>query len=271
MVDYAQAFKRTLLFTVHPKWWGSFFVTDFLFFAAVVGYFLSQPEAFAGVLTFLSGALGSGPQAIGAIVQNLSVMAVLFFVWILVKFLISGACIFQAGGAGWREGLAKAVRRYPRLVAVMAIYGILASGSGMLFAGEDLVIALVQAAINIIIVLLFGLSVQALLLGKRGILGSFKDSFSIFSEKPVGTILMQAAAFAFSAVVGFVTIFAGIALALPAFLSSAVPEAGSLLFILAGQLPLLALAGGVMALGLALGQTFGLKLLSEFYLAVRKG
>ncbi len=269
MVAYRQVFGETGRFFINPKWWGMFFLADFLFFAGGIGFFLSQPAAFAGIFSLLGGGGVPAVEALG----GLAALAGLFAAWFFVKFLVTGAYAYHAGGDRWKDGYHKAVRRYPYVLVVAILFSLL-NNSGIIAGVDGLVATTIRLVVNIIVVLLFGFALSAVTVGKKGVVGSFRESAIIFFHRPVGVIGIQAAVVAFAITVGVLAAVGSTSLLVSLFASGIVApgaDSGTVALVLAGQLPLLVAAGAVMAFGSALMQAFGLALQVKFYLAVRKG
>ena len=263
MVSYLNLLRETVTFAFHPKWWLALFVLNVAVVGAVMVYMAANPEAAGGAMALLTNPAAA---ALTTALPGLAILGLLFVVWIVGGFWVLGAYLYHTGGVRYREGFVKAGRRLPWLAALFIILGLLQNAAGLLFQPADLYGYLIVLVISGFVTLLFGMAVPALTVGNRGLLESFKDSVALFSEHPLGVLLVQAVAITGSLALGFVFLFIGNSVVLPTMGQLVVGEA----LVENGYLPLLFLVMVLGMLGLAMGQAFSLKLQSGFYLSVMK-
>lgn len=245
---------QALLFSLHPKRWGVFFVVNGLAALGVVGIVASQPGVLVGLLALFTGQ-GAG---IGGLVPALGLLGLLFVVWMLGTILAAGSVLFQCTGSGVGKSLRQAGRRYLTLFVVMVGYGLLANAANVFFPGTDLFTFLIRGAVTTVVVALLGLAGASLIVGGRGVRGSFMESVAFFAAKPAHIILLQGVAFLFTMAVNTAAMATAVRIVVSVFSSIivAAPTAGAAAFAISSQLPLVAGAGLVVALGVSVSASF---------------
>ncbi len=172
MVEHSKVVKEGFKFSLDPKRWLPFFVTDSLFFMIVIGYVLIN-------LFKMKFIFSKGINEFLMFSSVLGMMTVLFFVLILyalVRIYIQGALIHQSiKPKEFDKSWTISKKRYLSLLATVFMIALISSLVGM--------VPYIGWIFSIIVSLVFFFALPAVILDKIGFSDALSKSYNIFRKK----------------------------------------------------------------------------------------
>jgi len=277
-INYAHAIKNGFKFGFTPKRWLPFFITDIIFFSALLVLTLSNLQL---IISSLAG-FTTNPLALGSLLGYGAVIVGGFIIWFLVKIWIQGAVVHQSYkekefDKSWRV----AYKKYLSLLAVVIVVALISFIVSTVIGFIPYIGWALTIIASIIIGLMFFFVLQGIIVSKLGFYKSMKSSYYMFRDKPFEVFIMWLLVgilsivilgiFSLPIVVIFSVILSNIFLGIG--LSGAAAAADPIMTIVSSlqtYLVPIIVSGVILIVGLAISQTFALKAQTEFYQQIKK-
>lgn len=267
-LKWSDTIKRSLRFSIEPKRWGPLFIADVIFIALMLNHLLANLETLVSFLALTTTGIANILFLIGYVAP----VIVGFIIWTLIRLWIMGAIIHQSHKEReFRDSWKVSCRKYPSLILVVVIIGILAGLLGS--------IPYIGFILSILVSLAFFFALQAVIVGKHGFYKALVDSWLIFKKRPFKVFLIWlllaiislliVALFSIPLMIVVWNLFT--TLMMTASLSAASTVAlVTLISLLQSYMPVLVATGVILLIGISISKAFALKAQTEFYLQIKK-
>ncbi|MBL7160466.1 MAG: hypothetical protein ISS93_01280 [Candidatus Aenigmarchaeota archaeon] len=259
MVKYGETLSKALEFGIQPKRWLPLFIVDVIFALISLGYVFTN---ILGIKTMMGmQGIAVAPQIIGMILF----FAVVFLVWFLVRIYISGSLYHQSYkekefDKSWKV----AKQRYLSLLAVVIVVGIISGIVGM--------VPYIGWLFSIIVGLIFFFSMPMVIINKKDIGKSLKESYNIFKKRTIDVIICWLLISIITVIIVFVfaiPVLMAVGFTIIPMIVGASSGAGILTSVIAnGWLIIPAII--ILLVGLSISTVFSHYAQTHFYLQLRK-
>jgi len=252
-VKWAASVKKSGSFCIQPKRFLPFFAADLV--AVSLAFLLVSSNA----LSLEMFSYGYSPSELSYIFAG---AGALLIVWILATLWISGAVIYQSWKPdGFRQSWTVAYRRYPSLLAVAIIAGLIS------FLVSS--VPYIGILLSLIASMAFLLVNQFVIVRGSGFYLALVNSVKTFRYRVSPVILAWLLGGAFSSII--IIIFAlPLVSTFVYFIEQYGMEEALVYMLVYVDRTWLYLEGGIFLLGVAISRAFGLKFLTEIYLQLNK-
>ncbi len=266
MINFGDALRKGLSFSIEPKRWLPLFLVDLAFFGILIAVLYSNFDAIMTTLVERDIQPMVAQPLIGLILG----FVLMGLAWYVIRIWIMGALVHQSKRPreferSFHISLGVLHKQIAAIILVALISGILGA------------IPAVGWVLSLVMSLAFFFVMQGIILDRLGVVSTLKNSWKIFRQAPFDVFVAWLLIAIVSSLIGFVfalpllIMFAGFMLT--NFIGTTPPDGQALSLILMyfnDNLLQVAGAGIVALFGMEVSQVFSLKAQTEFYMQLRK-